>query len=279
MSFPARISGRALALLLALAGALGVAFVVAPRMLAANESSGDLADRRNLVTAAHNSFDGYWRTGDPEFSADLKEVVGYWFRYHLAKATIAALLLVVFIVLAVLVFGALLRASGTSARYRAVLASAGGTVTMLALACLLTVMANVQGAVAPFASLLPLVTEGAADPRLAETLDQVRQALGDSSGGHRNPAVLQVMVKDFSRYHVALAVVAALAALSFTGLSVMFWRRFARAASDRRRRRAFGSFGAFAALLVLVFIIVAVANTTTAAQPEPALLAFFNGRW
>jgi hypothetical protein len=54
--------------------------------------------------------------------------------------------------------------------------------------------------------------------------------------------------------------------------------RFAKAdPSGRRTKRVLGSFGVLAAVLSLVTIIVTVANTTTAADPAPALLAFFEG--
>jgi hypothetical protein len=39
------------------------------------------------------------------------------------------------------------------------------------------------------------------------------------------------------------------------------------------------SFATVSATLSLVLIVIAVANTTTAADPTPALLAFFDGGW
>jgi hypothetical protein len=39
------------------------------------------------------------------------------------------------------------------------------------------------------------------------------------------------------------------------------------------------SFGVLASLLTLAMIVVAVANTTTAADPVPALSAFLDGGW
>jgi hypothetical protein len=100
---------------------------------------------------------------------------------------------------------------------------------MLALFSLATVMANIQGAVAPFASLLPMVMEGAP----ADTVGQIRRGLADYPGaGGRSHAALEVMISDFARYHAAMAV-----------------------------------------------IVVVVANTGTAADPVPALRAFFDGGW
>jgi uncharacterized membrane-anchored protein len=83
------------------------------------------------------------------------------------------------------------------------------------------------------------------------------------------------MLSDFSRYHAAMAVIAAAVAVVLIGTSVILWRRFATTAwSDRRMRHAFWSFGVVTALLSLVVIVVAVANTGTAADPAPAFAAF-----
>jgi hypothetical protein len=150
---------------------------------------------------------------------------------------------------------------------------------MLALFALAVVMANIQGAVAPFASLLPLLEGGTPDPDLAGMMAQARRQL---AGSHRTsgytPPALDMIVSDFARYHAALAVVAAVVMVALLGLSVVFWRSFARAGSaDRRTRRVLGWFGVFSALSSLTVAVVMVANTGTATDPAPALLAFLNG--
>jgi len=274
-------SGRAFAVLAGLAAVFAVAFVVAPATLAASGPGGGFLGKRDLTEALRAAFVEYWRSGDREFSPGLARVVDYWFRYHIAKGVIAAILLVVLVTLGMLLWKAILRAGGLRAGSRAVLALAGVLVTTLALFSLVTVMANVQGAVAPFASLLPMLAEGAADGAVADTQEQVRQRLADSlDAGAQVPPPLQVMVSDFSRYHVALAVVAAIVAVVLVGMSVLLWRRFARtASSDRRTRHVVGSFGVASMLLALLVIVVLVANATTATDPAPALLAFFDGQW
>ncbi|XVQ09846.1 hypothetical protein ACQP1W_46260 [Spirillospora sp. CA-255316] len=272
----AGIPGRALAVLTVLAVALSAAFVAAPRMLA-----GDFAGSRDLVEALRESFTGYWSSGDRELSPGLERVVDYWFRYHLAKAAIAAVLLIALVALGVLVWKAFLNADGPGRGKRAALASAGVLVTMLALFSLLAVMANIQGAAAPYASLLPMLTAGATGAQLTGTLDQVRQQLAGypGAGGHTAPA-LEVMVSDFARYHVAMAVIAAVVAAVLIGISAVLWRKFAGTKPSRRRaRRVLGAFGALSALVSLAMIVIAVANTATAADPAPALLAFFEGGW
>lgn len=207
--------------------------------------------------------------------------MAYWFRYHVAKAAIAALLLIVLVTLGVLLWKVFLKAGSLRAQRRAALSSACVLVTLLALFSSTVVMANVQGVVAPFSSLLPVLGGSATDAGLADTLDQVSQQLAASRGaGDRIPPALDVMIDDFARYHVAMAVIAALMTTVLVGMSVASWKRRARTEpSDRRERRVWGAFGVVSALLSLVLAVVAAANTATATDPAPALLAFFEGGW
>lgn len=275
------ISGRALALLGALAIALVAAVVVAPGPLAAIGSDAGFADKHNFTEAVREEFVKYWSSGDRDFSPGLARVVDYWFRFHVAKAVIAAILLIVLVTLGVPLWKAFLRAGGLRARVRVALGSAGVLVTMLALLSLVTVMANIQGAVAPFASLLPMLIGGETNGGLTDTLDQVRQRLADSpNAGDQTPPALDAMVGGFTRYHVAMAVIAAIVAVVLLGVTGVLWRRFARtASSDRRTRRVLAAFGLLVALLSLATIVLAVVNATTAGNSAPALLALFNGGW
>ncbi|WP_196438874.1 hypothetical protein [Planomonospora sp. ID67723] len=269
------------AVLVGLAAALAAAFVVAPRTLAASGPGGGFADQRDLIEALREAFVEYWNSGGRDLSPSLKKVVDYWVRYHVAKAVIAAILLTVLVALGVLVWKAFLRVGGLGAGRRAALASAGVLVTVLALCSLLLVMANVQGTVAPFASLLSLLTVGAADGELADTLDQIRQRLAASlSAGDQTPPALEMMIGDFARYHVVLAGAAAVVSVVLIGVSAVSWKKFARTgSSDRRTRRVLGSFGVLSALSSLFMIVIGVANTSSAADSAPALLAFFEGGW
>ncbi|MGW7099620.1 hypothetical protein [Streptomyces sp. NPDC054838] len=271
-----------MALLVTLAVAFGATFVVAPGPLAASGGSGgNYVDQRNLTEALRQAFVAYWSSGDRDFSPGLDRVVNYWFRYHVAKAVIAALLLIVLVALGVLLWKVFLRVGSLRAQRRAALASACVLVTLLALFSSAAVMANVQGVVAPFSSLLPMLGGSATDAGLADTLDQVKQQLADSPGtGDRTPAALAVMIDDFARYHVPMAVTAAIVATILVGMSLASWKRRARTEpSDRRTRRVWWYFCVLSALLSLVLVVVAVANTTTATDPAPALLAFFEGGW
>lgn len=274
-------SGRVLAGLVALAVALVAAFVLAPRALAASSSGGGYVEERNVIEAVRGAFVEYWDSGDSGFPPSLDRVVDLWFRYHVVKAVIAAILVVVLSVLAILLCKAFLRAAGTGLGRKVALASACALVSTLVLFSLLMVMANIQGAVAPFASLLPMLAVGPMDAKLAITLDHVKQRLADfPSAGHQSPPALDVMLSEFSQFHVALAVLAAIVAVVFVGMTVVLWKGFARAGSSNgQARRLWGSFGVLSGLFLLVMIVLAAANATTAQDPAPALLAFFEGGW
>jgi hypothetical protein len=262
-----------MAVLVAVAVVLVAAFFLAPSALAASGSDGGLADRHTFVDAVRKAFVGYWSSGDPDLSPAMERVVDYWFRYHVVKAVITAMLLVVLIAIGLRLWKSFRRSGGVS------IAVAGLLVTAPAILALITVMANVQGAAAPFTSLMPMLVGGSTHGRLADSLDQVRQRLHDSaSAGGQTPPTLDAMLSDFSRYHAAMAVIAASVAVVLIGTSVILWRRFATtASSDRRMRYACCSFGVVTALLSLAVIVVAVANTGTAADPAPAFAAFLDG--
>ena len=178
-----------------------------------------------------------------------------------------------------LLWRTLWRADGLGTVGRAVIVSAGMAVSVLALFALAVVMANIQGALAPFASLLPLLVDDASDASLAGPLAQARQQLAAThrTGGFTPPA-LDAMVGDFAWYHAVMAVQVAVVVVVFVGLSVVMWRRFARAGSaERRARLVWGWFGVFSTLSSLMMAVVLVANTGTAMDPAPALLDLFNG--
>ena len=263
-------STRTVAALAALAVALAVAFVVAPRPVASKVSGSSFADERDLGAAVRTAFVEYWGSGERTLTPGMARAVDYWLDYHVAKAVFAALLLVVLAALGLAVWQAFLRSGGVA------LASVGVVVTLFALTALVLVMANIQGVVAPFSSLLPMVPVGAADGRLAEALDQVRAQL---SGAHTTPP-LDAMIGDFARYHAAMAVIGAVVAILIACTTVLLWKRFAStASSDWLTRRVLASFGVLSVVITLVLLVVVVANAMTAADPTPALSAFFDGGW
>jgi hypothetical protein len=267
--------------LVALAVALVMAFIFAPGPLAGRMAGGGYGGQGELVDSLTESFVDYWNSGDRNLTPGLERAVDYWRDYHVVKAVIAAILLVVLTMLGVLLWKAFLRAGGLGAGGRAALASGGVAVTALALVSVAAVMANVQGAIAPLSSLLSMLPMHPSHGELADTLDQVRLRLAEyPNSGDRTPPAIEVMVSDFSRYHVVIAVAATMVAAVLIGLSVTSWKRFARTvASDRRTRRVFGAFGLLSALASPAVLVVAVANVTVAADSAPALLAFFKGGW
>ncbi|MGX1809338.1 hypothetical protein ACWIGI_26755 [Nocardia sp. NPDC055321] len=272
-------SGRAIGVLAAVAVALGTAFVYAPRVLAARDGA-SFADAGALRADFRTAFDAYWRAGESAFPGDLQRIVDYWFRYHLSKAVIAAALLFVLISLTVVLWRAFLRVGDSGTNRRVALGAGGVTSAGLALVAVVLVVANIQGAAAPFASLLPFLTDGAPDPALADTLEQVQQRLAEaSSSGERAPDALGVMVDDFARYHVVMAVAAAIVAADLLVLSVLLWRRSVARSADSRVKRVLRGFAIVAVAVALGAIVVAVANTTNAGDPVSGLAALFAGGW
>ncbi|XGU19983.1 hypothetical protein ACETU7_01075 [Rhodococcus sp. 3Y1] len=84
-----------------------------------------------------------------------------------------------------------------------------------------------------------------ADGALGDTVGQVRQQLAQSTGtGNQQSPVLELMISDFARYHLAMAVIALIAAAISLTVTVVVWARFARTArSERRTRFVSGSIG------------------------------------
>jgi hypothetical protein len=267
--------------LVALVAALVPAFILAPRQLAASMSGGGFGDQRSFIDSLSESFVDYWSSGDRNLPPGMERVVDYWLYYHLVKAVIAAVLLIVLIVVGVLLWKAFLGSGELETGSRAGLASAGAVVTALALFSLVVVEGNIQDATEPFSSVMSMLPFHASHGELANTLDQVRQRLADyPDTGDRTPPALKVMVRDFSRFHAVRVVTATIVAIVLIGMSAASWKRFARTeASDRRTRRVFRSFGLLSALLSLAVTVVAVANVGVAADPAPALLGLFKGGW
>ncbi|MEU4243309.1 hypothetical protein [Actinoplanes sp. NPDC026619] len=242
--------------LIALVGLLITAFVLLPGPLAGNDFPG----QGRLVAAVHQGFVGYWQAGSSALPPPLQHVVDYWFRFHLVKGLIAALLLATLIVL-----GVRLRRSLTGAA----LVAAGGAVVALGVLATVAVMANIQGMVAPFGSLFPMLLERPATPPLTAALTDAGRQL--AAGGRFSPAV-QVMVDQFVRYHAAMAVMAAVLTVLLAGLAATSWRRFA-----KRRQRAL--MPALWSVLTVAPVILLIANVSSVADPVPSLLGLVRGGW
>ncbi|MFJ9895934.1 hypothetical protein ACIQPR_21720 [Streptomyces sp. NPDC091280] len=275
-----RSSGRAVTLLTAVAALLLPAAFLAPKSLAANSSESGYAHQHTLIDAVGKAFIGYWNSGEREFTPEMRQVVDYWFRFHAIKAGISLALLIVLVVLGRRI-GRMYVAADKSGRVtRAGLASGGVLTLALAVLALVLVIANVQGAVAPFTSALSLMPVAAPHGQLAGTLAQVREQLRASrETGHRSPPAVDMMVGDFARYHEAVVVMSAVLVLVFIGLSAVLWKRFmSTGPSDRRPgRRARGWFAALATFFSLLVAVLLVANLSNAAHPAAGLAGFFAG--
>lgn len=277
---PARsagLPGRTLATLVVLAVALCFAFVLGPITLAAT-SADHFADQRDIATHLRDTFVGYWQSGRRDFPRDLAGIVQYWSYYHVAKGAIAALLAVVFVMLAVALWRAFLRAEGAGAARMAALAVSGVLAMLLVLGSSVIVLANIQGAMAPFASLLSMLPTAPPDPQLADTAQQISGQLAHYPGAGGSPA-LAVMLSDYVRYHAVLAVTATIMTFVLVGLCVASWRWFATSGPATRTRRVAALFGVLSVVAALAMIVAAVANMTTVASPVPGLQAVFTGGW
>lgn len=271
---------RAVTALTTLAGALLAALALAPDALAARARNSP-ANRDGLVDALGGAFVAYWAGGQRAYPPDLERLVTYWFRHNVATAAISLPLLVVLGVLSVLLWRALITETARRRSSRRALASAGSLAVVSAVVAVWTLTAAVQGAAAPFAALLPMLQEGAHHGELAATLDQVTQELtgsGAAAAGERRP-VLEAMLDDSARFHVAHAAAAALTATVLLGVSDRLWHTSRRRFSDAFARRVLRSLAAAGVVLSLAFGVILVANWGTAADPEPSLLGLFNGGW
>lgn len=271
--------GRAVATLTSLCAVLVAALVLAPARLADLGDRG-LSDRRVLVEDLQDAVVAYWRSGASEYPPELARVVDHWVRYSLLEAVMTSALLVALIALGRLLWREYVREDTSGMAGRLAVASAGAIVGGCALFAVWTLTASIQDAAAPFGALLPLLSEGAPDGALLDTLAQVRQHLAHTtSAGASAPPALAAMIDDYARFHVVHAMAAAPTALLFLVAAVLLWKRTTRAASDKRGTRTMRSVAGLCVLLFLSFGVICAVNAATAADPEPGLLGFFEGGW
>ena len=189
------VTGRALALLGALAVALGAAFVLAPGVLAATAPGGGYAGQKALIRALRTEFTEYWGSGRRAYPPELARLVDYWTRYHVAKAVIAALLLTVLVILGRRLWEALLRAGRLTPARGTALALSVALVAVLAVGSAAVVVANIQGAVAPFSSLISMLPARLAR-QAAQRRDRPGQAGPGRVPGHRRPDIAHARSDD-----------------------------------------------------------------------------------
>ncbi len=183
---------------------------------------------------ADRAFPPWLLGGRPELTAGLQSLTADWAGFHLIKAVCAGLLV------------ALALYTGHRA---------------LALIPAVLLIANVQGVVAPLSSafsLLDPVRLRDGEPGRAFAL--LRTELRATPSGP-----VRVLVDDFARYHLAVAVMAGVLAVVLLVFAVRDWRQ------DRRR------WAAAALVAAVVSGVVTVANVTNTLDPAAGLLGFVGG--
>ena len=234
-------SSRRFVLQWAAAGWLScVAFVVLPPVL--RPMAGSAPD---LPTRARDALIEQWESGVVDPVPSMADLVAQWADYHLLKSAFAFLVVV-----------ALARVLGLLGREHPLLV---GVIAVAATVAWLVVFANVQGALAPLASVVSLLPPVSTDARYAAALSGLR---ADLASGVANP-VTSALVEDFRFFHVVMVALAIASAVAL-GLA-------ARRAARTGHLRSTAHTGA-AVLLVVVLLVIGAANLSTALDPIPGLL-------
>lgn len=260
--------------LAALALVLAAAFVLLPRPFAQAMTGRGYGDERDLRAKATTAFLDYWHTGKRALTAEFSQLVDYWRWYHLLKSAAAIGLMIVLVVLAVRLWKGYAR-SGTNAE--AWPRTTGGVVvTVLAVVAVVAAMANVQGTLAPFSSLMSMLPINSAQGDLLVMIGQVKAELGHYSSD--SPGALTQMVNDLAGYHVVLAVIAGGLAAVLVAAVIASFRAYAGTPTiDRRPRRLFRWLGVAALFMSVLMLVLALGNTSTAIDSPTAVLNFYKG--
>ncbi|MBM6399304.1 hypothetical protein [Phycicoccus sonneratiae] len=208
-------------------------------------------------------------------SAALAELVAAWREFHLVKALLAGLLVLLLVALASTVGRRV--AAATGRRRRWTLLSAYGAVLAWLLAALTVLLANLQGAAAPLASVASFLPPGRSTGELGEAQERMTAALGGGPRGTVGGVAGDLLV-DFTRYHAVFAVLAAVTGVVLTTLAARAvlrrWRRRGAAPVAEPtwpvRAAAYGAAGG-------LFLLLAAANVSTWVHPVPALVASLGG--
>jgi hypothetical protein len=247
------------------------AFLLPAGLAALRGYSGEAA----LVAASESAFVDADLSGPVAGSEDLAELTALWRDFHLLKAAIAGLLVLTLVRLA-----STLRhraeAAGGARRGWPLLSAYGGVVIWL-IGALTVLLANVQGAAAPFASVASLLPSGRGTGELNGVLSQLRRAvMGDPAtpvGG-----IASELLGDFTVYHAVFAVLAAVSGVVLTSLAARaLWRRWRLRGPGQNPQPtwlvqtiAYGTTGG-------LFLLLSLANVSTWAHPVPALVASLGG--
>lgn len=262
---------RYLAALTAATALLVTLVALVPFPLASALSGGRYRDLAALRAGVTNGFVQLWATGDGRLG-ELSATADFWARFHVVKATLSTVLLVVLSILLATVWRASTDAGSRARRWGLALLGVGAS--GLAVVSLLLVVANLQGAVAPLSSVLGLLSFADPGGPLEPAVQQARQVLGS---GASTPAA-QVLRGDFARYHAVMAVLGTAVTVALIGGALVLWRRRTHTARTQRWwRRVLAAGGTGLLLLAGAFALITAANISTALHPSAALLAFLAG--
>ncbi len=246
-------------------------FAVPIRLAAMHGFSGEQA----LISAASSAVIRAGATGESGDPNALTDLVGFWRQFHVVKATLALTLVVTLTLLATSLARSARNARPGWARRGAL--AAYGAVLLWLLGGLTILLANAQGAIAPLSSVASLLPAPRPASPLAEVLGGIRHGV-ESTGG---AGLAGELLSDFTLYHAAFAIMAAVAGVLLTALAL-------RAAAARRRARrdpqdrepvdptwlahvvVLGGAGA-------VFLLLTAANVSTWIRPVPALVGALGG--
>lgn len=257
-----------------LAVLLAAGFVLAPRALAGGGPTHELS----LSAATSQAFTAYWQSGRHSYPPALADLVAYWRRYHLVKAGFAVVLTIALCWLAQILWRSLLLAGRLGPATTTAAVASASAVTALAFGSVLVVMATIQGALAPFSSLVSLLSVGHGDSALTESAVQIQHDLAEHQVMLHAPATLGAIIDDFQRYHAVLAAQAAILAGVLIGLSMLMWRRAPTVGRAVPLAKALLRLLATAfALLTAIVLVIGAANVSTALNPDPALRLVFGG--
>jgi hypothetical protein len=257
----------------AVAVALAAAFVLLPRPLASAISGHGYGGERELRERVTTAFVRYWHIGHRSVTPELSHLVAYWRWYHVVKAATAIGILVVLIVLGARLWRAYAR-SGSDTQWG--LATGGIVITILSVIAFVLAMANVQGAIAPFSSLMSMLPISSAHGGLTVMIGEVKNELGHYTSS--SPGALRMMVGDLALYHVVIVVLAGSAAIVLIAVAVASWRTRARTTPlDRRMRRLLRSFSIASVLTALALAVLALGNYSAVVDSPTAVLNFYRG--
>jgi len=214
------------------------------------------------------AFSQWWSEAAAPLPTDMRAVVSFWGMFHVTKAVVALALLIGLLLTGHQVWRAYARVNAPAAR--AAIALVGIAGAPIAAFVLLIVMANIQGALAPLSSVMGLLPMDGSVPEVAQVREQF-------AAGTISP-VLETLIGDFRAYHLALVVIAAVAAVIVMTADVVLWTRWSRMPrQDVRLRRVTATIAAVLPTFAVLLLFIMVVNLSTVADTAPALAAFFGG--